>query len=136
MTNLKRIADVLVASWTLANGDEPFPIGEGLLDRALKRATEEGNFPEYVRKALHFVPTSVGLRCAELRGILVWAQAAQQTSDHNPSYRVTNTKVSTDVARGLIYDASLDEEDVRKWGQALADAVKMEMGSLSEVERN
>jgi hypothetical protein len=54
MTNLKRIADVLVASWTLANADEPFPIGEGLLDRALKRATEEGNFPEYVRKALRF----------------------------------------------------------------------------------
>lgn len=136
MANLKRIADVLVASWTLANEDgAPFPIGEGVLDRALKRAVDAGNFPEHVRSALHFAQTSVGLRCAELRAILVWAQAAQQTSDHNPSYRVTHTKVPTDVARGILYDADIDENVARAWGNALASAVKTELQALHEFEQ-
>jgi hypothetical protein len=134
MANLKQIADVLIGSWTVANEGAPLPTGQGVLDRALKRVIDQGNFPEYVRKALHFVPTTVGVRCAELRAILVWAQAAEQTSDPNPSYMVTKPKGSHEAALGLLYDVDIDEEDARRWGQALAEAVKLENQKLGDFE--
>jgi hypothetical protein len=135
MVNLKRIADILVASWTLANGNESLPTGEGVLDRALKRAVDAGNFPDDLRNSLHFVPTSVGLRCAELRAILIWAQAAQQTSDPNPSYKITNLKASRNVALGLAHNSGIGEAEAQKWGRALTDAVESEIHALREFER-
>jgi hypothetical protein len=135
MADLKRIADVIIGSWTIANPGAALPTGQGVLDRALKRVIEGGNFPEYVRKSLHFVPTTVGTRCAELRAVLVWAQAAEQTSDPNPSYMVTKPKGSHKAALGLLYDADVEEEDALRWGHALAEAIKTENQRLGEFQR-
>jgi hypothetical protein len=132
MANLKRISDILFSSWVLANDKEPLPTGNGILDRALEHVVRGGAFPEPMRKALHFVPTSVGWRCAELRSILAWAQAADQTTDPNPTYMMTQPKGGASVARGLLFDLGIPENEALEWGRALAAAIQRER---SQMER-
>lgn len=134
MANLKRISDILFSSWVVANGKESIPTGLGILDHALEDVVSQGAFPEDVRRSLHFVPTSVGRRCAELRSILAWAQAADQTSDPNPTYMTTQPKAQPSVARGILYDLGISEADARSWGKALATAILRERSRLEQAQ--
>ncbi len=132
--NLQQIADVLVSSWTLAEGArKPLPTTLGVLDRALQRAISQGNFPEEFRR-LRFVPSRVGVRCPELNRALSWAQAAEQTSDPNPSYSTTTTKFSENVAIAMLDDLGIPVEEARNWGRALADAIKEEKEQIKFQE--
>ncbi len=124
--DLQRIADILVASWTLAEeGQKPLTTSQGVLDRALLRVIREGSFPDDFR-ALRFVETRVGLRCPELSSVLSWALASEQTSDPNPSYQVTDVKPSVRVALALLDDYGVPAADAKHWGKALFDAVREE----------
>ncbi len=61
---LQKIADVLVAAWTLAQGNRPLPASRGLLDRTLETTVNEGQIPEFFRESLHFVDSRLGRRKA------------------------------------------------------------------------
>jgi hypothetical protein len=65
------VAELVVASWRLANGGERMPTSHGVLDRALKDLVEaEADLPTWVLDSLTFADTRVGLRCLELPEIL------------------------------------------------------------------
>lgn len=122
--NLQEIGDVLMSSWTLAVGNSRgLPTTNGVLDRALLTAINEGNFPLDFQD-LVFVRSRVGLRCPELNRALSWAQAAEETTDPNPSYLTTTTKFSKDVAVTILDEFGIDVDEARKWGLALAHAIK------------
>lgn len=106
------------------------PTGQGVLDRALKIAIENGNFPDEFQN-LRFIQSRVGTRCPELNAILSWAQAAELTSDPNPSYDVTKAKPTEDVAVIILDDLGVNVDDARSWGQALAEAIE----EVLETER-
>lgn len=129
--NMQRMADILISAWILAgtteHGRRPrrLPTGQGILDRALKKAIDSGNFTDEFRQ-LRFVETRIGTRCPELRSLLSWAQAADQTTDPNPSYDTTEAKVSADVARRVLHELDIDADNALAWGQALFRAIEDE----------
>lgn len=129
--NMQRMADILISAWVLAATTEGvrrarrLPTGQGVLDRALKKVVESGNFTDEFRQ-LRFVETRIGTRCPELRSLLSWAQAADQTTDPNPSYDTTEAKVSAEVARRVLEELQIDVDTAQAWGEALFLAIEDE----------
>ena len=130
--SMQQIADVLIASWALAQEKRPLPTSRGVLDRALETVVNGGHFPEFFKTELHFVDTRLGKRCAELGEVLTWAQASEQTSDPNPSYLSTVPKAGQLAALSILYDLDIDAEKARQWGYALAAAIQQENSRLRE----
>ncbi|BBO86680.1 hypothetical protein DSCO28_72460 (plasmid) [Desulfosarcina ovata subsp. sediminis] len=123
MLTIDRLAQLIVSSWKLGNDDSRIPTSCGILDRALRIATEHEAFPDWVRKELHFVDSRIGLQCIELPSILEWAQRAQLTAAPNPSYQYTDVQVSSKVAKRLIAGLGESPSDAEKWGKLLQDAI-------------
>jgi hypothetical protein len=129
----QQMADVLASAWVLATahgdrGARPLPTGQGVLDRALKRVTEAGHFTDDFRR-LRFVETRLGTRCPELRAILTWAQATDQSTDPNPSYKLTKLELTPETAHIIVKDLGLQPTDAEEWGIALAKAVDEEVAA-------
>ena len=134
MNETHRIAQLLVACWRLGGDESRIPTSQGLLDRALKAATEKGVFPAWAVKRLHFVDSRIGLQCAELPGILEWAQRSQLTTAPNPSYETTEVQISKRVARRLLNSLGVSPEEAKKWGETIRDEIGNATRELSEFE--
>lgn len=128
--NTQRMADILISAWVLATAKDGgrsrrLPTGQGILDRALKKTIDKGDFTEEFQQ-LRFVETRIGTRCPELRALLSWAQAADQTTDPNPSYDTTEPKVSVDVAQRVLEELHIDPKLAKSWGLSLSRAIEEE----------
>jgi hypothetical protein len=135
MKKLQDIAELLVASWVLSReGDpiDPLPTSHGLLDRALNKALKEGAFPTEWRERLHFVDSRIGLQCVELDAVIGTAQRAEFTTEPNPSYETTHIKISANAARALLHRNRVNEDDAKKWGSALHEAVTAAKTALQD----
>ena len=116
------VAELVVASWKLANGDERIPTSHGILDRALQDlVTGEADLPAWVGDSLTFADTRVGLRCLELPGILDAAQENGLTSEPNPTYVTTAIKVDDLICRRILRDLGVSETAARRWGQRIRE---------------
>lgn len=134
MNETHKLAQLLVACWRLGGDPPRIPTSHGLLDRALKQATDTGCFPEWARKQLHFVDSRVGLQCVELPGILEWAQRSQLTTAPNPSYDTTEVQISSRVAGRLLAPLGVTLDDAKAWGKALREELERAAQTLSAFE--
>jgi hypothetical protein len=123
MNRLHDLAQLVISCWRLSTDDRLIPTSNGVLDLALKRAVDEGAFPGWARKAMHFVDSRSGWECVELTEILKWAQQAQLTTAPNPSYQTAEVQVSERVAQTLLRRLGVSNEDASRWGTALKDAL-------------
>jgi len=121
MRENRRLAELIVAAWRLANGpDARMPTSHGILDRALQELVrEENGIPTWVKDNLTFADTRVGLRCLELPSILDCAQESFLTSEPNPTYAKTAIKVDELISRRMLRDLKISEGDARRWGERL-----------------
>jgi hypothetical protein len=118
MNQIHNITQLLVSSLILS-GISKIPTSHGLLDRALKAAYDEGAFPDWVRREMHFVDSRIGLQCIELQEILTWAQNAELTTAPNPSYRYADVQISSRAANQLLRRIGVSEDHARQWGAVL-----------------
>ena len=123
MNRLHDLAQLVISCWRLSTDDPRIPTSNGVLDHVLKRAVDEGAFPEWARNAMHFVDSRIGLQCVELTGILEWAQRAQLTTAPNPSYQTTEVQVSERVAQTLLRRLGISDEEASRWGVTLQKAL-------------
>jgi hypothetical protein len=128
------LAQLLVAIWSVSGSERRIPTSHGVLDRALKTVADQGLFPSWAREHLHFTDSRVGLQCVELPSILDWAQVADLTSAPNPSYRYTEIRVSSRVARKLLKDLHLSEEEAQQLGRALRKSIEEVLRQQSVVD--
>jgi hypothetical protein len=120
MPQLYDVAELIVASWKLANGDDRVPTSHGILDHALQELIKsENDLPTWVRESLTFADTRVGLRCLELPEILDTAQENGLTSEPNPTYVSTAIKVNSLICRRMLRDLGVDESAARRWGERI-----------------
>jgi len=124
MTHKLDVAEILVASWILADGEGRIPTSHGILDRALKEAVRDKSCPSQVRDSLSFVDSRIGLQCVELPSLLDWAQRAHLTSAPNPSYQSAQIQISDGAAKELMEDLGIDPDAIKIWGQVLRDHVQ------------
>jgi len=132
MSRIHDAAQLLVASWLLSGEDvtSSIPSSHGLLDRALQQAVESCAFPEWMRRDLHFTDSRIGLQCVELPSVLDWAQRSELTAAPNPSYQSVQTQISPRVARRLLRQLGISEEDAVVWGKALREGVEKAKNDL------
>jgi hypothetical protein len=137
MSELHRLAKLLVCSWTLGETErQDLPTSHGILDRALQLVREEGGFPEWAWKELHFADSRVGLQCVELPDILDWAQTAELTEVPNPSYRRTRIKIDQGTARRLLSSLNIAEDEARRWGETLRQKARQAVEEFEALEVN
>jgi hypothetical protein len=134
MQETHQLAQLLTSCWRISGGTRRIPTLHGVLDRALKSVCEEGGFPDWARKQLHFADSRIGLRCVELPAILEWAQRAQLTSAPNPSYETSEVQISERLAERLLDRLGVSPDDGRRWGQQLRSAIEDADAALSEFE--
>ena len=116
------VAELVVASWKLANDDERIPTSHGILDHALQDlVANEADLPDWVRGSLTFADTRVGLRCLELPELLDSAQENGLTSAPNPTYVTTAIKVDDLICRRMLRDLGVSESAARNWGMRIRD---------------
>ncbi|MFN0197873.1 MAG: hypothetical protein ACKVT0_14100 [Planctomycetaceae bacterium] len=135
MTDIHRLAQLLAACWKVSGENSRIPTSHGLLDRALKKTCESGDFPDWARKRLHFVDSRIGLQCVELPDILEWAQRSQLTSVPNPSYETTEVQISDRIAKHLLSQLGIADQDATKWGQSLRAAMSIAEGQLVGLDQ-
>lgn len=133
----QQMADVLASAWVLATAREgrsarPLPTGQGILDRALRKAICAGHFPSEFQR-LRFIDTRLGTRCPELRAILTWTQAAEQSTDPNPSYRETDFEFTPETAETVLAELGVNPVAARGWGEALANAIDEELADSAAL---
>jgi hypothetical protein len=134
MTGTHKLAQLLVSCWRLSGDSRKIPTSRGVLDRALKIACEQGNFPDWARTTLHFVDSRIGLQCVELPSILDWSQRSQLTTAPNPSYESSEIQISPRVASRLLSDLSVSDEEAKLWGEQLRSATKEAEKDLQKFE--
>jgi len=115
------LAELLIASWKLANGEERMPTSHGILDRALQDMV--GDLPDWAKENLNFVDTRVGLRCIELPAVLDCAQESFLTSEPNYTYLRTEIKVDAEVCERMLEDLEVDTDVAKEWGARLKEKV-------------
>ena len=117
MPQVYDVAELLVASWKLANGDVRMPTSHGVLDYALKDLVDgDADLPGWIREALTFADTRVGLRCLELPEILDSAQENGLTTEPNPTYVTTAVKVDVLICRRMLRDLNVEEGTAKRLG--------------------
>src|SRR5215831_8364988 len=105
MIETYNLAELIVASWKLANANERIPTSHAILDRALRDLVgQASDIPSWVRESLTFADTRVGLRCLELPEILDRAQESYLTSEPNPTYVSTAVKIDELVSLRILRD--------------------------------
>jgi hypothetical protein len=132
MERLHDLASLLVACWTIATDNAKIPTSHGILDRALRDAFDQGAFPTWARKIMHFADSRIGLQCVELPSILKWAQIQELTTAPNPSYEFTEIRVSERVAKQLLKRLDVAEEDALSWGRLINEAIANNRRSACE----
>lgn len=120
--NMHDVAQLIISCWRLS-GEESLPTAHAVLDRALAKVVSTDVFPSWARDQLSFADSRVGLQCSELPLLLDLAQKAQLTAAPNPSYRTVRVLVSESAAATLVHRLEVDNNDARRWGAALRDAV-------------
>jgi hypothetical protein len=115
------VAELVVASWKLANGGERMPTSHGILDRALNELVTDPELPKWVGNSLTFADTRVGLRCLELPEILDRAQENGLTSEPNPTYVTTAIKIDDLICRRMLRDLEISEDAARRWGARIKE---------------
>jgi hypothetical protein len=135
MSELHSLAKLLVCSWTLGETErQDLPTSHGILDRALQLVRDEGSFPEWVWRELHFADSRVGLQCVELPDILDWAQTAELTEVRNPSYRGTRIKIDQRTARRLLASLRVSEDEASRWGRTLREKARQAAREFEVLE--
>jgi hypothetical protein len=120
MIETYNLAELIVASWKLANANERIPTSHGILDRALHDLIDHApDIPNWVKESLTFADTRVGLRCLELPAILDSAQESFLTSEPNPTYVSTAVKIDELVSLRILRELGLEPEQARTWGRRL-----------------
>jgi hypothetical protein len=120
MIETYNLAELIVASWKLANANERIPTSHGILDRALRDLVDQApDIPSWVKESLTFADTRVGLRCLELPEILDRAQESFLTSEPNPTYVSTAVKIDELVSLRMLRDLGIQAEQARTWGRRL-----------------
>jgi hypothetical protein len=122
MDRMSELSQLIVSCWLMAT-DDPIPTSHGILDRALYDVCNKGGLPEWARRHLHFADSRVGLQCVELPAVLDRAQKAQLTTAPNPSYSVTEARISQEMARRVLRKLNVCEADAAEWGRWLLEAV-------------
>jgi hypothetical protein len=118
----QRVADILLSCWVIAHGSsEPFPMGDGILDIALKRAIERGAFPDF--SSLTFAETSLGYRSPNLPNVAHQAQMSGLTASPNPYYRTVTIRLSKERALMIVDELGIKEDDARAWGTILKEEI-------------
>lgn len=120
--NMHDVAQLIVSCWRLS-GQESLPTSHAVLDRALAKVVSTEVFPDWARDQLSFADSRVGLQCVELPLLLDLAQKAQLTAAPNPSYRTVRVLVSERAAAKLVQRLGVNNDDARRWGVALREAV-------------
>lgn len=116
------VAELLVASWRIANERVRMPTSHGILDAALRQLVgEHADLPEWFSEQLTFADTRVGLRCLELPKILDCAQESCLTSEPNAAYVTTQVKVDEITCEGMLRDLDIEPDAARRWGQFLRE---------------
>jgi hypothetical protein len=127
MNDLLPTTNLLYCSWLVSGRTEEektgFPTSVGILDHALKQVVDEGQFPEWMRRQLHFVDSNLGLICEELPYIQKLATNAKLTSDPNPSYTTSEIVVGEMFANRCLAKMGVSKGDAAEWGRALRAAV-------------
>jgi hypothetical protein len=132
MNPMHRLAKVLVCSWALGGQDrQDLPTSHGILDRALELVRDQEVLPSWFWTQVHFADSRVGLQCIELPDILDWAQTAELTEVPNPSYQRTRIKINQTVARRMLADLDISEEDATDWGKSLRAAASQAVNEFS-----
>lgn len=135
MARMHDMAQTLVSCWVLANeGDRLIPTSHGLLDRGLHRAVESSAFPDWMRQELQFADSRIGLQCIDLPDLLDWAQRAELTSAPNPSYHTVQVQISPRVARRLLRQLGINEDDAAAWGKALREGIEKSKDDLLKYD--
>jgi hypothetical protein len=123
MDRMSELSQLLVCCWLMAT-KEPIPTSHGILDRALYDVYNKGGLPEWARRHLHFADSRVGLQCVELPAVLDRAQKAQLTTAPNPSYNVTQPRISQAMASRVLRKLNVRETDAAEWGRWLREAAE------------
>jgi len=127
MNELLRVMQVIYSSWIISGtedgSDASVPTGPGVLDHALLDLVNRQMFPEWVRKQLHFVESASGLSCLEAEDIQKLATEGKMTSDPNPAYVRSDIEVTEKVARHWLARLGVTENDAKRWGMALREAL-------------
>ncbi len=124
MVKMTDLARFLVSCWYLGGDGRGIPTSpQGVLDAAIKRVHDSGEFPDWVQNSLRFVESNVGLECVELDRILGWAERMGATRAVDPYNRTVQVKVGDRVIRSYLRDIELDEAEARRIGELLRDAV-------------
>jgi hypothetical protein len=134
MGSLHELAQLLVASWRITGEERRIPTSHGVLDQALKAIADQKLLPAWAQEHLHFADSRVGLQCVELPSILDWAQTADLTSAPNPSYRYTEVQVSSRIARKLLRELNVSEEQAQRLGHALRESTQKAMSQRTPVD--
>ncbi len=131
MRSQYELANYLVATWRIARPGEKLPTSHGVLDRALEKV--QPMLPERFRSTLTFIETPIGRLCRELPDILRAAQESYLTSEPNPTYRTAEVKIDTAAALDLLDDLSIEIDDGKEFGVALARNVDEEVHRLRDT---
>jgi hypothetical protein len=127
MREMYQLAELLIASWKLANGSAQIPTSHGSLDRALEQLIRSKNsLPSWVRENLTFANTDVGMRCLELPQVLFCAQDSLLTSEPNPTYTYSEIKIDDTGSRRLLRKLGVAPDVATKFGHALKQIVDSE----------
>jgi hypothetical protein len=119
----QRVADILLSCWVVAHGPrEPFPMGSGILDLALKRAIDRGAFPPEFA-SLHFLQTPVGYRSESLPSIVHQAQMSGLITSPNPFYQAGIVHLSQERALMILDELEITDTDARSWGAMLKEEI-------------
>lgn len=134
MQHLLDTTELLVASWVLAGDGDHIPMSHGILDRALQTVVEKEAYPQWLRNQLHFADSRIGLQCVELPSLLNWAQRAQLTAAPNLSDQSAQVQVqiSPRVARRILPELDVTEEEAIAWGKTLREAVTQATKSIED----
>lgn len=123
MKELLRLTQLIYSCWIIADEKEgsrgSIPTGGGILGYALRDAVNQGAFPDWARKQLHFVNGETGLACLELPFIEKLATEIKLTSDPNPSYTRTNIAVGRPVALRCLSKLDIPQDKAASWGRIL-----------------
>jgi len=131
MRSQYELANYLVATWRIARPGEKLPTSHGVLDRALEKM--QPMLPERFQSTLTFVETPIGRLCRELPDILRAAQESYLTSEPNPTYRTAEVKIDTAAALNLLDELSIEIDDGKAFGAALAQNVDDEVHRLRDT---
>jgi hypothetical protein len=134
MGNLHELAQLLISAWLITGDERRIPTSHGVLDQALKMATDKGLLPSWAQDQLHFTDSRVGLQCVELPSILDWAQMADLTSAPNPSYRYTEVQVSPRIARKFLKDLNVSQDEAQQLGRLLRERTSELMAQQAAVD--